>query len=94
MAGLKAGAASLADLGYKTSLCLTDFGDAAESVLRKELQSTEYDCVMVGAGIRAVVTHFLLFEKMINVIHEHAPQAKICFNTNPADTAEAVKRWI
>src|SRR5262245_59468321 len=38
--------------------------------------------------------HFLLFEKLINVIHEHAPQAKICFNTLPSDTADAVKRWL
>jgi hypothetical protein len=27
-------------------------------------------------------------------IHARAPQAKICFNSSPADTAEAVKRWI
>jgi hypothetical protein len=26
--------------------------------------------------------------------HERAPSAKICFNTTPADTAEAVRRWI
>jgi len=36
----------------------------------------------------------LLFEKIINTIHAHAPSAKICFNTNPGDTAEAVNRWI
>ena len=36
----------------------------------------------------------LLFEKIINSIHAHAPSAKICFNTNPGDTAEAVNRWI
>jgi len=35
----------------------------------------------------------LLFEKLINLVHEHAPGAKICFNTTPADTAEAVQRW-
>ena len=94
MEGLNAGADTLAALGYKASLCLTDFGDTAEDVLRRELQRTPYDCVMVGAGVRTVPTQFLLFEKIINVIHEYAPQAKICFNTNPADTAEAIKRWI
>jgi hypothetical protein len=34
----------------------------------------------------------LLFEKIINLIHRLAPQASICFNTTPADTAEAVQR--
>jgi hypothetical protein len=94
MEGLNAGATSLRALGYAATLCLTDFGGTAETVLRNELKTKTYDCVMVGAGIRAVATHFLLFEKIINVIHEHAPSARICFNTKPSDTAEAVKRWI
>jgi hypothetical protein len=94
MEGLNAGVASLAALGYDASLCLTDFGETAESVLREALQRKSYDCVMVGAGVRTVATHFILFEKIINIIHEHAPGARICFNTNPGDTAQAVKRWI
>lgn len=94
MEGLNASAANLAALGFGVGFCLTDFGDTAEDVLRSELETRSYDCIMVGAGVRAVATHFLLFEKMINIIHEHAPGARICFNTNPRDTAEAVKRWI
>jgi hypothetical protein len=49
---------------------------------------------MIGAGVRANPSNLLLFEKLINVVHEHAPQAKICFNTVPSDTADAVKRWL
>jgi hypothetical protein len=37
---------------------------------------------------------FLLFEKLINVVHANAPQAKMGFNTKPGDTAEAVLRWV
>jgi hypothetical protein len=48
---------------------------------------------MIGAGLRAP-PQLLLFEKLLNLIHERAPRAKICFNTNPADSAEAVQRWI
>jgi len=29
----------------------------------------------------------MLFEKLINVVHEHAPQAKLCFNQLPSDVA-------
>jgi hypothetical protein len=32
----------------------------------------------------------MLFEKLINMVHEHAPQAKLCFNTKPSGTAQAV----
>jgi hypothetical protein len=35
-----------------------------------------------------------LFEKILNLVHTLAPDAKICFNTNPSDTLEAVQRWI
>jgi hypothetical protein len=35
-----------------------------------------------------------LFEKLLNLIHEQAPHAKICFNTTPGDTTEAVQRWV
>jgi hypothetical protein len=35
-----------------------------------------------------------LFEKLINVVHQNAPTAKLCFNTKPSDTAEAVQRWV
>jgi hypothetical protein len=94
MEGLNAGAASLVAQGYDAALCLTDFGDTAEAVLRNALKARKYDCVVVGAGVRTVPTQFLLFEKIINTIHEHAPGARICFNTKPSDTAEAVRRWI
>lgn len=33
-------------------------------------------------------------ERLVNVVHEHAPRAKICFNTRPDDTRESVLRWI
>jgi hypothetical protein len=49
---------------------------------------------MIGAGVRKIDRHFLLFERLVNVVHEHAPRAKLCFNTKPDDTAEAVKRWV
>jgi hypothetical protein len=58
------------------------------------LKTKPYDCVMIGAGIRIIPSSFLLFEKLINVVHTNAPHAKLCFNTKPSDTAEAVMRWV
>ncbi len=94
MGGLRKDAAHLAELGYEADLCLTDFGETAESVVREQLANRPYDCVVIGAGVRTLPRHFLLFEKLINVVHAAAPQAKICFNTRPDDTAEAVRRWV
>jgi hypothetical protein len=93
-AGLDADKAMLKSLGYEAEMCLTDLGSTAEEVVAGYLQRKHYDCIMIGAGLRAISKHFILFEKLLNVVHEHAPKARICFNTQPSDTAEAVLRWI
>jgi hypothetical protein len=85
----------LMDLGYEVQGCLVDLGETAESVISDTLSREKFDCIMVGAGIRALPQHALLFEKIINTIHQKAPpSSKICFNTNPGDTVEAVLRWM
>jgi len=94
LAGLKASENSLTDRGYDVQMCLTDFGETAESVVRVQLAQKRFDCIVIGAGIRTIAGSFLLFEKLINVVHANAPQAKLCFNTLPTDTVEAVQRWL
>src|SRR5918996_3315817 len=84
----------LVELGYEVQSCLVDLGETAESVVSDILSREKFDCITVGAGIRALPQHTLMFEKIINTIHQEAPSAKICFNTNPSDTVEAVLRWI
>jgi hypothetical protein len=81
-------------LGYDVVSCLIDLGDTAEAVTAATLTSKRFDCVVIGAGLRQPAPQLLLFEKIINLVHALAPDAKVCFNTNPADTAAAVQRWI
>jgi len=93
-AGLKADEDRLNGLGYDTHMCMTDLGETAEAVVLEQLKQKRFDCILIGAGIRTLTKHFILFERLINVVHAHAPQAKLCFNTKPSDTAEAVQRWL
>ena len=79
--------------GYAVESCLVASGDTAEAVVNDSLRKREYDCVMIGAGLRAP-GQLLLFEKLLNLVHARAPRAKICFNTTPADSVEAVQRWV
>jgi len=81
-------------MGYDVASCLIDLGDTAEAVTAGALKSRNFDCVLIGAGLRQPPERLLLFEKIINLIHCLAPDAAICFNTTPADTAEAVQRWV
>ena len=93
-ASLNADAANLQALGYTVEFSfISDFAAGATPLVAM-LKNRPCDCVLIGAGVRTTPEHFLLFEKLINAIHEHAPQAKICFNTSPTDTADAVRRWV
>ena len=63
------------------------------AALAETLQETSFDVVLIGAGVRRDDDHFLVFEQLVNIIHEFAPQARIAFNTGPTDSAAAVQRW-
>jgi|SRR6516162_302017 hypothetical protein len=84
----------LRDLGYDATWLLVDGGKTAEAVVLAAIMEKKFDCVLIGAGIRTIPPMFLLFEKLVNVVHANAPQAKICFNTVPEDTAVSVQRWL
>jgi len=92
---VEADSAKLETLGYSVKLLYVDDGKTAEAVLADALMTRRYECIMIGAGLRAVPPYLLLFEKLVNIVHRHAPAStKLCFNSNPTDTAEAVKRWV
>ncbi len=84
---------ALTQKGFLATWCHTDTGETAEEKLTESIKSFGPDLVMVGAGIRTDPDLFLLFEKVINIIHRRAPHASIAFNTNPFDTVEAINRW-
>jgi len=77
--------------GYEVVNCLVA-GDTAAATTEQALTTQSFDCVMIGAGLRAPA-QLLLFEKLLNLVHAHAPGAKLCFNSTPADTLDAVRRW-
>lgn len=91
--GLASEEKSLCDLGFAAEWCLVDLGETAADVLGATLDKKRWDVVLIGAGLRQMPPHFLLFERLLNLVHERAPSAKLCFNTKPTDTREAVLRW-
>jgi hypothetical protein len=80
--------------GYVVESCLIEGAETAEKMISGALQSKQFHCVVIGAGLRLPPEQFLLFERIVNWVHALAPAAKVCFNTNPADTLEAVQRWV
>ena len=92
-AALRADEAKLNGLGYEASLAFIHSSQTASDDLTTVLKDTSFDVVMIGAGVRKDDDHFLVFEKLVNVVHELAPQARIAFNTGPTDSDAAVQRW-
>jgi hypothetical protein len=84
----------LADLGYDVTSCLIDLDETAEASVAAALREKAFDCIVIGAGLREPKERLLLFEKVLNLVHSQSPNAAICFNSSPGDTAEAVQRWV
>ena len=63
-------------------------------MIAERLCSGPYAAVLIGAGIRTIPAHFLLFERIVNLVHEAAPTAKMCFSMSPESTPDAVLRWV
>ena len=92
-AGINHDIARLRELGYDADFCPVDYGETAAEVMRRQLAAKPYDCIVIGAGVRLFPANTALLEQLVNIVHAEAPHAKLAFNTNPADTAEAVQRW-
>tara|TARA_R110002049_G_scaffold48815_1_gene140243 strand:- start:370 stop:741 length:372 start_codon:yes stop_codon:yes gene_type:complete len=92
--GFQADAAKFKALGHEASVCFVDHGQTAEATVGEALSKASYDCILIGAGVRTDPDEFLLFEKLVNVVHVRAPAARICFNTGPTDSVDAVLRWL
>jgi hypothetical protein len=91
-AGTQVALDELNALGYVAEKCWVDLGATASETVIARLKEKSYDAIIIGAGIRVVESNFLLFEKLVNTVHAHAPQSKICFNTSPKDNVAAVRR--
>lgn len=91
-AALEKDRAALVAQGYDAIWSFWDKSAGAEAKFIDALRTHNPDCVMIGAGVRLNPRLTSLFEQLVNLVREHAPQSKFCFNSGPYDTAEAVKR--
>jgi hypothetical protein len=86
--------ATLVAYGYDAVWSFWDKSEAAETKFIESLQIHKPDCVMIGAGVRLNPKLTSLLEQLVNLVHQYAPDSRLCFNSGPYDTAEAVKRQL
>jgi hypothetical protein len=91
--GIEVGRARFIEHGVGAEFCLfgLDGSDDVEAVVSAALCAQRWECVVIGGGVRSQLE---LFERVVNLVRRHAPDAAIAFNTTPADTFEAAARWV
>jgi hypothetical protein len=50
--------------------------------------------IVIGAGLRTLPMLALQFERLVNVLRDLAPNAKLAFNSSPENSDEAALRWL
>ncbi|MFE5620106.1 hypothetical protein ACFQ69_35810 [Streptomyces sp. NPDC056470] len=94
-ARIAAGNAALREAGFDVVTCLVDPSpDRAEEAVRELLKGDAFGLAMIGGGVRMMPEHTLLFERLVNVLTEAVPGIRLCFNTSPETTVDALRRWI
>jgi hypothetical protein len=94
-ARIEQGNAALRDAGFNVVLCqIGTSPDIAEQLIRDAFDGASFGLAMIGGGIRMMPEHTELFERIVNVLHQVSPGIRLCFNTAPDNTVDALRRWI
>ena len=93
-AAMTRGQARFGQHGIEADYCLVALDENAEGTIAEALTQQDYACVVIGGGIRKHEPLLELFEKVVNLVRQHAPDAAIAFNSTPEDTADAALRWL
>jgi hypothetical protein len=89
--GIEIGRTRFIEHGVGAEFCVFGLAgrDDVEAVVADALRARPWECVVIGGGVRNQLD---LFERMVNLVRRHAPDAAIAFNTTPTDTFETAVR--
>ena len=93
-AGIAVAVKQFTDHGWESDVGFIRPDETAAPAVERLLRSTNYDCVVIGGGVRLPPRNLALFEVVINAVRKAAPAAAIAFNTRPDDSADAAARWV
>lgn len=93
---IQAGIARFAEHGVAVEMCLfgIDGSDDVPAIVSDALRARSWECVVVGGGLRKAEDQLDMFERIVNLVRRHAPDAAIAFNSTPTDILDAAARWI
>ena len=86
--------AALQAKGHEAQTLWTTSAERIAGELADAVRGRRYDVLVIGAGLRTLPPMAQHFERLMNAIREHAPDARLAFNTRPDDTAAAAERQL
>jgi hypothetical protein len=93
-AGIAVAVKQFTDRGWESDVGYILPDESAGPTVERLLRSTNYDCVVIGGGVRLPPRNLALFEVVVNAVRKAAPGAAIAFNTRPDDSADSAARWV
>jgi hypothetical protein len=92
--GLDAARSALQARAHDAQIVWTTSVDRIAGELAEAVRGRRYDVIVIGAGLRTLPPMARHFELLMNAIRQHAPNARLAFNSKPDDTAEAAERQL
>lgn len=80
-----------AEQGDRADLCQIKLDDSAGLRVSEQLARSKYDGILIGGGLRPDGSISVL-ERIINAVHQHAPDAAIAFLKLPRDAITGAAR--
>jgi hypothetical protein len=93
-AGIATAVKQFKDKGWEIDLGYLQPGETVGPTVERQLAAADYDCVVIGAGVRLPPKRLADFEAVVNAVRKAAPRAVIAFNTRPEDSADAAARCL
>ncbi|KAI9714909.1 MAG: hypothetical protein M1820_000198 [Bogoriella megaspora] len=88
---LQASEKALEEAGYDAKCVYLERDDDVEYA-KATIKEKDWDTIVIGAGIRTIPELTLVWETLLNAAHLALPNKLLCFNSNPADVLDAVRR--
>jgi hypothetical protein len=93
-AGIAVAVKQFTERGWESDVGFIRPDHTAGPAVERQLRSANYDCVVIGGGVRLPPRNLALFEVVIDAVRRVAPGAAIAFNTRPDDSADAAARGL
>ena len=93
-AGIAVALKQFTERGWESDVGFIRPDETAGPAVERQLRSANYDCVVIGGGVRLPPRNLALLEVVINAIRKAVLDAAIVFNTRFDDSVDAAARWV